>query len=256
MLFAVTIPTYAANQADNNDLDTIYKNAYNECKASNTENISNDDSVYAYLLHNINKVNISNAKIVASQDIYNNLNSNEKVLVKDFIKRLNVLIENDAINVSTKLEITKAPAPVPQAISKIGPCSTIMELMPETRRHAEQLKSVYDNATFGSKHLVAGKYFADRVKTGGIWDYKQYLGLTTRYYIPSLSATMTGETIGNFHYGYVGRACFGETTLKSAAGLVQILDNHSQLSWFSSYFDDPKDQRDIQWGINVYNREH
>lgn len=256
ILFAITIPAYAATQSDNNDVETIYKNAYNECIAHNVENISNDYDVYAYLLHNLKNVNVSNTKITVSQNIYNDLNNNEKVIAKDFVKRLNVLIENEAINVNTKLEITKASAPISQAITKISLDSTIMELMPETRKHAEQLKSVYDNAAFGTKHLVAGNYFADRVKSNGIWDYKQYMGLKTVYYIPELGARMTGETIGNFHYGYVGRVCFGATTLKSAAGLAQIHDGTWRLSYFKSYFDDPNDQRDIQWGINVYNREH
>lgn len=67
---------------------------------------------------------------------------------------------------------------------------------------------------------------------------------------------MTGETIGNFHYGYVGSEIFGPNTLKAAAGIVQITSGTAKLEWFSSYFDDPKDQADIQWGINVYNRNN
>lgn len=256
MLCVFTMPTYAASQSDNNDIETIYKNAYKESKAQNAGSILDDYDCYAYLLHNIDYVNVSNAKIAVSQNIYNNLNSNEKALVKDFVKRLNILIDNDAINVNSKLEITKAPTPIPQAISKIRPDSLIMELMPEARTHASQLKTVYDNAPFGKRHIVAGLYFTERVKSGGIWDYKRYMGLNTRYYIPEIGATMTGETIGNFHYGYVGRACFGATTLKGAAGLVQLIDRTSDISYWNSYFDDPRDQKDIQWGINVYNREH
>ena len=67
---------------------------------------------------------------------------------------------------------------------------------------------------------------------------------------------MTGETIGNFHYGYVGSAIFGPTVLKAAAGFAQFCDGTTDFSYWNSYFDDPKDQEDIQWGINVYNREH
>lgn len=117
-------------------------------------------------------------------------------------------------------------------------------------------QDVYDSAVFGTAHIVAGTYFAERVRSGGIWDYKVKLGTTTRYFESELQATMTGETIGNFHYGYVGSTCFGETTLKTAAGFVQILSGTSDISYWNSYFDDPADQEDIQWGINVYNNEH
>lgn len=67
---------------------------------------------------------------------------------------------------------------------------------------------------------------------------------------------MTGEAIGNFHYGYVGRSIFSATTLKSAAGLVQIGVGTSNIKFYKSFFDDPKDQAQIQKGIDKYNSEH
>lgn len=71
-----------------------------------------------------------------------------------------------------------------------------------------------------------------------------------------MKANMTGETIGNFHYGYVGSAVFAPTVLISAAGLAQIFNGTSKLDYIDSYFDDPGDQRDIQWVIDKYNEEH
>lgn len=67
---------------------------------------------------------------------------------------------------------------------------------------------------------------------------------------------MTGENIGNFHYGYVGSTVFGPTMLKSAAGLVQINSGTSHLSYWDSYFDDPRDINDIEWGISKYNADN
>lgn len=47
-----------------------------------------------------------------------------------------------------------------------------------------------------------------------------------------------------------------ERILKTAAGFVQIVSGTSDISFWNSYFDDPADQEDIQWEINVYNHEH
>lgn len=92
-------------------------------------------------------------------------------------------------------------------------------------------------------------YFAQRVKSGGIWNYKSYMGTNTIYYIEDLNTNMTGETIGNFYYGYVGRAVFEAATLKSAAGMYQIISKTSSWGYWDSFFDNPSDQHDIEWGI-------
>lgn len=128
--------------------------------------------------------------------------------------------------------------------------------MAEARNHASELKSVFDNAIFTTRHFTAGMYFAERVKTGGVWDYKSYMGTDTLYYMEDLNTNMTGETIGNFHYGYVGRAVFEAFTLKSAAGMYEIISGTSDLGYWDSFFDDPADQNDIEWGIRMYENEH
>lgn len=132
----------------------------------------------------------------------------------------------------------------------------VASIMAEARKHAKELKEVFDNALFTRKHYTAGMYFAERVKTGGIWDYKSYMGTNTVYYMEDLNTNMTGETIGNFHYGYVGRAVFEANTLKSFAGMYQILSGTSDLGYWDSFFDDPADQYDIDRGIEKYESEH
>ncbi|HBC94213.1 MAG TPA: hypothetical protein DCZ10_15285, partial [Pelotomaculum sp.] len=64
---------------------------------------------------------------------------------------------------------------------------------------------------------------------------------------------VTGEDIGNFHYGFVGRAAtFEAPLLLSAAGAVQIATLHSNPMWYSTYFDEPKDQVMIIYGISMW----
>ena len=83
--------------------------------------------------------------------------------------------------------------------------------------------------------------FYNAVKTGGKWDYKvghpEY------------------ENFGNYHFGYVA-AAYGipEGIAKLGAGLYQIKSGTSKLSFFDSYFDDPKDQKWIDQGYKDYEK--
>ena len=132
----------------------------------------------------------------------------------------------------------------------------VFDLMPEAREHAYKMLEIYGDNVLGTGFNLCVVYFVDRVKTGGAWDYKQFLGSGNHYFIPEVNENMTGECIGNFHYGYVGKSVFSSTLLLSAAGLYQIYSGTSQWSWFASYFDDPVDQQNIQWGINWYIHHH
>ncbi|MED1665637.1 polymorphic toxin type 44 domain-containing protein [Brevibacillus laterosporus] len=102
--------------------------------------------------------------------------------------------------------------------------------------------------------LSTASYFAVQVRPGGAWDLKREIGWnnTRTVKIDGETYYLTGEDIGNIHYGYVGRYHFGTKTLLSAAGMVQILAGTAKLSWFDSYFDDPTDQKAIRRGINWY----
>lgn len=95
--------------------------------------------------------------------------------------------------------------------------------------------------------------FYQFVRNGGPWDYKQTLGSTSTYSVTIGGTTfsLTGEQIGNIHYGYVGRAAeIPAITLRSAAGAAQYAAGTSDPSFWSSYFDDPRDQVEINRGIN------
>lgn len=103
-----------------------------------------------------------------------------------------------------------------------------------------------------SAYMQLGFFFANKVKTGGEWDLKKGLGLTKTYraIVGSNTYLITGEDLGNIHYGYVGSYQFPAFILKTAAGFAQIIDGNYKIEWYSSYFDDPRDQAAIQRGID------
>lgn len=235
------------------DIDEIYAQVYEEAVSNRPEVITTDEDAYAYLISNINDIHkMGDGTILIDQQAIK-LSEQEKKIVSSFVKKLNTLIQLDAVTVDSKLKIHFVSNPEDTRISTRRPIANIMA---EARNHASELKSVFDNALFTTKHFTAGMYFAERVKTGGVWDYKSYMGTNTLYYMEDLNKNMTGETIGNFHYGYVGRAVFEAGTLKSAAGMYQIISGTSDLGYWDSFFDDPADQKDIEWGIRMYENEH
>jgi len=259
LLFAFVISVlacgFSANANELSDTDTLnesYQKIYDECLNGSFDTICDDYSAYAFLLSNISDVKVGSS--IALKSVPSNLSESERRALEDFMERLNYLISVDAITVNERLQIRIAEAPAPSIRIRLD--AQIMDLMPEARNHATELRNVYDSAPFNTGAAVAGVYFADRVRYGGIWDYKVFLGQNTRYFVPIINAMMTGETIGNFHYGYVGSSCFPPELLKASAGFVQIVHGTSDLSYWNSYFDDPRDQEDIQWGINRYNAEH
>ncbi len=232
----------------------LYETIYNKCILEKNDVLIDDMSIYSYLLKHLNLIDISNNIVSISEFLFNDLSADEIILLNDFICRMNNLLELRAITIDDNLKISMPEIVI--AESKLQPYAMSINLMSDCRTHAIELKRVYDNAILIGGYGVVCGYFTARVKSGGEWDYKAYLGYSNLYYETELGATMTGETIGNFHYGYVGSAVFAPTVLKTAAGFAQILDGTSDLSFWNSYFDDPKDQADIQWGINVYNQEH
>ncbi len=101
----------------------------------------------------------------------------------------------------------------------------------------------------GTYPVLTGMEFAERVKSGGVWDFKRTY---TKYYTFD-GMFISGEYIGNMHYGFVGRgAGFSRNLLSSAAGAYQIYSGTSSIKWYKSYFDDPSDQAAITKGMNYF----
>ncbi len=91
---------------------------------------------------------------------------------------------------------------------------------------------------------IATSIWVNRVREGGLWDYKL---LGPKY-----------EAFGNYNYGATGRALFSGEQLQRAAGAVQWLTgprNASSYPWGAPpYGDWPKDQFWIKQGIQYYDQ--
>lgn len=261
LIFALSTAVLASEDVPLSDaeaLQSIYDSAYQSALNAGTvsyEAADDDYKAYACLLSHMDAIQLEN----------NVLSVDEEVLELDcqyflgFVSKLNVLLDKGAIQLDDnfKIYVKEAPTAEDATSGSITPFRLpVFDLMSLARIHADDLQEVYDNAAFGTAHITAGIYFYERVKSGGVWDYKDPLGTNTLYYEPTLGENMTGETIGNFHYGYVGSVVFEPETLKTAAGLAQIFAGTSDFSYWDSYFDDPRDQANIQWGIDTYNLEH
>lgn len=248
---------YIENETQN--VNDTFLEVYNSSKNLSIDSLETEEQIYAFLIHNKNNVLIDSTGqlVIKYNDITNfeKLSAEEGEAISNFVARLNSLVVNQAISIDENL-VFSIVQNIEHEFSFRSQAVPLISIMHTTRKNKNTLKTVFSNAPFRTKHAVAGLYFAQRVRTGGIWDMKAQLGTNRSYYIEDLGTTMTGEAIGNFHYGYVGRAVFSATTLKSAAGMYQIISKTSSVKYYSSFFDDPRDQAQIQRGIDMYNREH
>lgn len=97
------------------------------------------------------------------------------------------------------------------------------------------------NANIERSQSMTGREYYDAVKTGGEWDYKQF----DRKY----------ENFGNFNFGATcGSQAGADLICSGGAGLYQIRSGTSDLSYWRSFFDDPRDQYWIGRGQQYYNR--
>lgn len=132
---------------------------------------------------------------------------------------------------------------------------TVVKYYTQNLKTANTIKANYDAYRKSEGIAFAAGYrdgmFISLVKSNGAWDLRVPLGRTTSYSFKDTKRT--GEYIGNHHYGYMGKALgYANTTLKTAAGLYQIVSGTSDWKFFSSYFDDPADQAAIEAGITDY----
>lgn len=96
------------------------------------------------------------------------------------------------------------------------------------------------------------EYFACKEETGGEWDLKNgpYPSESTYLYYGQI---ISGEDVGNIHYGYVGYSMLPNSGLLHLfAGLYQLYSNTSRREWAFWYFDDPRDYDMIDWGIRLF----
>ncbi|MBJ8099710.1 hypothetical protein JDS98_16650 [Bacillus cereus group sp. N11] len=127
--------------------------------------------------------------------------------------------------------------------------------MKVVKASADEIAKKSNNPLEGAAASRAFRYtvFVKLVKSGGPWDYKLKYGYGNKYTFDN--RTLTGEDLGNFHFGYVGKAIgFTDFELKGGAGFYQILSGTAEWVYYQTYFDDPRDQEMIQVGIDYYNK--
>jgi hypothetical protein len=93
------------------------------------------------------------------------------------------------------------------------------------------------------------------VKGGGPWDFKveyRQRGMTE---IQIAGGSYRYDIAANIHFGFVGRASgFSADALLNGAGIAQIMDGTSSLSFLWTRFDSPYDAAAVQVGIYLYDR--
>ena len=94
--------------------------------------------------------------------------------------------------------------------------------------------------------------FALMVRPGGKYDLKSKSEWQGKEHFIYNGEIIWYDEPGNILYGHLGKVMgFEDVILKSAGGAVQIATGTSSWSYVSSYFDDPRDQKAIQKGIDI-----
>lgn len=220
-------------------------------------------SLALILLFNFTLQNSTNAETLK----YNHIQVTEVATpLNDIKSTINEVLENENLTMNNTqkeelaLEIHKEIQDIEleSAIStRAVTSSNVVKIFQTNLKKANSIKTTYNKHKKNKGLAYANTYrlsiFYLLVKSNGPWDLKRTLGTKTKYYFKGTKKT--GEYIGNYHYGYMGKAIgFSNTVLKSAAGMYQIKSNTSDWKYISSYFDDPADQVAITNGYKDYNK--
>jgi len=104
-------------------------------------------------------------------------------------------------------------------------------------------------------------YFRNKVKNGGDWDLKNTPEYKSNFYGNGFifkDKHIISDAPGNIHYGYVGAAALWTSPdlLAEKAGEANVVSGNtdSHPEWKNIYFhgDDPVDQVNMLWGIDLY----
>ncbi|KYH30783.1 hypothetical protein CLTEP_24920 [Clostridium tepidiprofundi DSM 19306] len=284
IIFLGTVNVYAYSNLHNEMQSLINEDGSKILKA---ENLKNLEELHNYISNNISRYVIKNqdGTVTISKQIYkinispylikkyitmiDEINKGVKLGIIYFDKNLSAQVIDDVENYvynrrnNTLKEYMNNYSTKDVGIMSLPDEPPYFNITYTCHKNAKELQDVYDAAEATriinpnvNPWLVTVGYWVGKVREGGDWDYKRELGWNTEYkiIIGGKVDYVYGEDIGNIHYGYTGRSVgFSQVTLKSAAGLVQVLSGTAKKEWFNSYFDDPKDQYAIQRGIDMYN---
>jgi len=99
--------------------------------------------------------------------------------------------------------------------------------------------------------------FAFMVRPGGKYDLKSKTEWQGKEHFIYDGEIIWYDEPGNILYGHLGKVMgFEDVILKSAGGAVQIATRTSSWRYILSYFDDPRDQKAIQKGIDIFKNTH
>lgn len=224
-------------------LQKEYDRAYESEKLRKTSNVENIDDVYSYLINNPDcyyidgngHIEFTTKQFNANQDYF-----------YEFQGAINNLVDTKQIIIEKDLKFLD----ISNARDEISTRSQQIDLLSEADSHIRQFENYIMSVSHGLSIINHTAWWIDKVKSGGVWDYKSYLGYNKYYDVLDLGR-MSGETIGNFHYGYVGRFYFSERTLLFAGDLYQGLTSDDWRD-LDNYQDSYQDKRDIKWGCREY----
>lgn len=230
----------------NSLLQNEYIRSYFHEKSRNVSKVETVNDVYSFLLNNPKYYYIDDKGFLC----YCNLEKNDSNYFYEFKDTINNLILEKQIVLTKDLMLLD----VSNNESPILTCAIQIDLLAEADKHVEEFKSYVLRVTHGLSFINHISWWIDKVKGGGIWDYKSYLGYNKYYDVLGLGR-MSGESIGNFHYGYVGRFYFSEEQLLFGGDMYQALTSEDKLK-MENYHDSPEDKYDIKRGCREYIERH
>ena len=138
--------------------------------------------------------------------------------------------------------------------------SHVNELVSYYKETVEQFKETYTLA--GGELLFpnsAGvlafsaslEFFRQKETNGGEWDLKETPTYSKHNHFYYNGRLVSGEDVGNIHFGYVGASLFPNVVLFAGAGWNQAKrDFH--LDYLPYWFDEPRDFEMANYGISLY----
>ena len=151
MSVCLTQTVLATEKKTNEDIDEIYAAVYETAKEGIPDVIESDEGAYSYLVNNIEHVRREDDGTIAIDQLNPGLKEAEEETVRSFVKRVNVLIQLEAISIDSKLQIYFVSDPEDIREPMRRPTASIMG---EARNHANELRTVYDCKCQGLFSLV------------------------------------------------------------------------------------------------------
>lgn len=223
-------------------LQKEYDRYYEIEKNKNVKVVNGIEDVYSFLINNPQYYVFNNGYFEYTEE----LKDFKMKYFENFKMYIDNLIRDKQISLNEDLSI------VDESNNKILSMTKgrTFDLLSEADRHIDEFRSYILSIRNGLVGINATLWWIDKVKSGGIWDYKVYLGYNQYYDVVELGK-MSGESIGNFHYGYVGHFYYPENVLLAAGDLYQGLTS-DDITDLKNYKDSPEDKRDIEWGCRIY----